>query len=255
MKKMTRRTALKTTAGAGLVLASSCSDPKGGCCRTKPLKKDDFYTDGVFAKDKSIQAYYDMMKCFGYPINDMLKTDNFWTCDFVQNDFLNLGMGGIFWINKADTYGKAGAGVYTGEFKDEKFGYLGHEIYLLPGQVLPEHSHLGGEGGYGPKMEAWQVRYGEVEFFGQYKGEEETLIRDMPESERPWGYGEPWFKSKYVTKRTAQDGVPYEMNDAHSWHFQRAGKQGAIVTEYGTFHNHVQFSKPGMVFGCTGDKA
>ena len=104
-----------------------------------------------------------MMNYFKYPINDMLKTDNFWPCDFVQNDFLKIGMGGIFWINKSGTYGKSGAGAYTGEYKNEKFGYLGHEIYLLPGQMLPEHSHLGGEGGYGPKMEAWQVRYGESE--------------------------------------------------------------------------------------------
>lgn len=257
MNKMTRRTAMKTAAGAGLVLASACSDTKTGssCCPpAKALNKNDFYSNGVFAKDKSLQAYYDLMKCHGYPIQDVLKTDQFWTCDFVQNDFLKVGMGGIFWINESDTYGKSGAGVYKGEYKDQMFGYLGHEIYLLPGQMLPEHSHIGGSGGLGPKMESWHVRYGEVEFFGEYKGEEETLISEMPENERPWGYGEDWFKSKYVAKRTAQSGKLYTMADAESWHFQRAGKQGAIVSEYATYHNHVQFSKPDMIFANTGDK-
>jgi hypothetical protein len=70
----------------------------------------------------------------------------------------------------------------------------------------------------------------------------------MPEKERPWGYGEPWFKSKYVAVRTAKSGKLYSLEDPESWHFQRAGAEGAIVAEYATYHNHVEFSKPGMEF-------
>lgn len=77
----------------------------------------------------------------------------------------------------------------------------------------------------------------------------------MPEANRPWGYGESWSKSMYVAKRTAQSGKLYSLEDPETWHFQRAGKQGAIVTEYATDHNHVQFSKPGMAFASTGAKA
>ena len=40
----------------------------------------------------------------------------------------------------------------------------------------------------------------------------------------------------------------YTLNDPESWHFMRAGPNGAIVSEYATYHNHVQFSKPGMEF-------
>ena len=65
-------------------------------------QKDDFYTGGDFNKPKAFQAYYDMMKRFGYPISPLLKTDQFWTSDFAQNDFLNVGMGGIFWVNDTD---------------------------------------------------------------------------------------------------------------------------------------------------------
>ena len=73
----------------------------------------------------------------------------------------------------------------------------------------------------------------------------------MPEAERPWGCGEDWFKSKYVAKRTAKSGKLYTLEDPESRHFQRAGKDGAIVTEFATYHNHVMFSKPGMEFASS----
>jgi D-lyxose ketol-isomerase len=217
-----------------------------------PSNAQFYQTNGAFNPESAKQAYFAMMKGLGYPIPDILKTDTCWVCDFLQRDFTKLGMAGIFWINASGTYGKNGAQAYQGTYKDQQFGYLGHEIYLLPGQMLPEHRHIGGHEGYGPKMEAWHVRYGSVEFFGEYQGEgSETLISAMPESERPWGHDQAWFKSKYVAKRTAQSGKVYALQDPESWHFQRAGAQGAIVSEYGTYHNHVEFSKPGMEFACS----
>lgn len=217
----------------------------------KPCNSQFYEPADVFAAEPAKQAYYDMMKAYGYPLPEVLKTESFWVCDFMQEDFEGLGMGGIFWMNAKGQYGEVGAKAYKGEFKDALYGYLGHDIYLLPGQVLPEHRHVGGAEGYGPKMEAWHVRHGSVEFFGEYKGEAgETLIRDMPESERPWGFGEDWFHSKYIVKRSA--GEMYQLNDPESWHGQRAGPNGAIVSEYATYHNQVEFSKPGMEFASSG---
>ncbi|MBN2272553.1 MAG: hypothetical protein JXN61_18210 [Sedimentisphaerales bacterium] len=212
-----------------------------------------FYgSDLAFSAKSAKDAYYAMMEAFGYPISDVLKTDEFWVCDFLQRDFEKLGMGGIFWINAKGVYGENGVKVYAGGFKADKYGYLGHEIYLLPGQVLPEHRHVGGNEGYGPKMESWHVRYGSVEFFGEYKGAgDEKLITEMPAKDRPWGCGESWFKSKYVARRTARAGQLYTLEDPESWHFQRAGVSGAIVSEYATYHNHVEFSKPGMEFASS----
>jgi len=212
-----------------------------------------FYNaDGSFNADKAKEAYYQMMEYYSYPISDVLKSEEFWVCDFMQRDCTKLGMGGIFWINAKGTYAQSGAKAYKGDFADKNYGYLGHEIFLLPGQMLPEHRHLGGAEGYAPKMESWLVRYGEVEFFGEYKGAgDETLISDMPKAEQPWGFGEDWFKSKYVAKRTAKSGKLYTLQDPESWHAQRAGKTGAIVTEYATYHNHVMFSKPGMEFASS----
>lgn len=216
-----------------------------------PGNRKVYTATGVFDQGAAKEAYYEMMRLFNYPIPPVLKTDQFWVCDFLQKDFEKLGMGGIFWINEKGVYGENGAKAYRGSFRRDKFGYLGHDIYLLPGQMLPEHRHIGGSEDYPPKMESWHVRYGTVEFFGEYAGAgDETPIREMSRDERPWGYGESWFKSKYVAKRSA--GEVYSLEDPESWHFQRAGEHGAIVSEYGTYHNHVEFSKPGMAFSCTG---
>jgi len=210
-----------------------------------------FYNDdGAFDQDAAKKAYYDMMKAYHYPIPPYLKSKEFWTADFKQGDFAKLGMAGIFWKNVVGKYGDVGAKAYKGEFKDTNYGYLGHEIFLLPGQMLPEHNHLGNgsKKGFGPKMETWHIRHGSVEFFGEYKGAAgETPISELPESERPWGYGEKWFKSKYVKKCVA--GEIYSLNDPESFHFMRAGPNGAIVAEYATYHNDVRFSHPTMEFG------
>jgi hypothetical protein len=236
LKMMSGAVLAATTAGAGAAAAASSR----------------FYREGAFDPDAARAAYFKMMEKFGYPIPEVLRTDEFWVCDFLQADYALLGMGGVFWINAKGTYGENGGGAYDGEFKRQSFGYLGHEIFLLPGQMLPEHRHIGGPEGFGPKMEAWQVRYGEVEFFGEYqRAGDETPISGMPEDRRPWGFGQDWFKSKFVAKRTAKAGKLYTLEDPESWHFQRAGADGAIVTEYATYHNHVEFSKPGMEFDST----
>jgi len=247
-----RRDLLKYSAlAAAAVTCSGCSNLNAGPFKN-PGNAAFYGPDRAFDARAAKQAYYEMMRAFGYPISDVLKTDELWVCDFLQRDFEKLGMAGIFWINAKGTYGSSGAKAYKGDFKDQNFGYLGHEIYLLPGQMLPEHRHIGGPEGFGPKMESWHVRYGEVEFFGQYKGAgDEKPISEMPEKRRPWGYGQSWFKSKYFVKRTAKQGQLYTLEDPESWHFQRAGERGAIVTEYATYHNHVEFSKPGMEFASS----
>jgi hypothetical protein len=245
-----------TAAGLAAALAvgtAGCREEMARMTKKKSFldfSSDHYYsTDGSFSPDKARDAYFEMMRYYNYPVSDVLKTDAFWVCDFLQRDYGKLGMGGIFWINAKGNYGQNGAKAYKGDFQNGSYGYLGHEIFLLPGQMIPEHRHIGGNEGYGPKMESWQVRYGAVEFFGEYKGAgDETLIGDMPEKDRPWGYGEGWFKSKYVAKRTAKSGRLYTLEDPQSWHFQRAGATGAIVTEYGTYHNQVEFSKPAMEF-------
>ena len=241
---------------ASLFVGCAAPSPKGytGLEPFSPvprLASSEFYkADGSFDQDIAKKAYFDMMRAYHYPIPAMLKTDTLWVADFMQGDYAKLGMAGIFWKNVDGKYGDVGSKEYKGDFKDKSYGYLGHEIFLLPGQMLPEHNHLGNgsEKGFGPKMETWHIRHGSVEFFGEHKGDAgETPISEMPDSEKPWGYGKDWFKSKYVIKYDA--GEIYSLNDPESWHFMRAGKNGAIVAEYATYHNDVKFSDPEMEFG------
>ena len=252
-QESTRRDVLKySVAGAAAAITSAGCANIGGAATLNPGNAAFYGSDRAFSAKSAKDAYYAVMEAFGYPISDVLKTDELWACDFLQRDFEKLGMAGIFWINAKGVYGENGAKAYSGDFKADNYGYLGHEIYLLPGQVLPEHRHIGGTEGYGPKMESWHVRYGEVDFFGEYKGAgDEKPISEMAQKDRPWGYGESWFKSKYVAKRTAKAGQLYTLEDPESWHFQRAGASGAIVSEYATYHNQVEFSKPGMEFASS----
>jgi len=242
-------TAAKNTGGGKTEVVKDIGDgSKPLKAVTNPGNKAFYKADGAFDADAAKKAYYDMMAAYNYPVPPVLKGDQFWVSDFVDRNFEKLGMGGIFWKNENDTYGKDDG--YTGDFKDKPYGYLGHEIYLLPGQMLPEHRHIGGNDGHGPKMESWHIRYGTVEFFGEYKGAgNETPIADMPADQQPCGFGDPWFKSKFVAKRTAGD--IYTLENPESWHFQRAGPNGAIVAEYATYHNQVEFSKPDMKFASS----
>ena len=217
------------------------------------MDQEDYYTGEKVDSEKVKQAYFGMMNLFNYPIPDILKTDDFWTCDFSQGNILGLGMGGIFWINQQGHFKTTGAGEYRGKFEEEKFGYLLHEIFLLPGQTLPEHRHIGGPEGYGPKMESWQVRYGKASFYGQHQHDDEALISSTPKEKHPWGFGEDWFQSSYMAPRDSKTNQMYTLQDPQSWHGIIAGDEGAIITEVATFHNHVEFSKPGLVFKNTGD--
>jgi hypothetical protein len=239
-------------AGIGVAVLQQGCTTTGAEKMVSVGEKSAFYESGAMRVEKVRQAYFDMFDRFDYPVPDVLKSDSFWVCDFNQGDVLGLGMGGIFWINEKGQYKSAGSGNYAGKFGDGQYGYLLHEIFLLPGQTLPEHCHLGGPEGCGPKMESWQVRYGEVWFYGEYQHGDEILISDLPEGQRPWGSDQDWFKSKYIVRRDAKRNQMYTLHDPESWHGQVAGKEGAIVTEVATFHNHVTFSKPGMEFKNTG---
>jgi D-lyxose ketol-isomerase len=252
MNKVTRRSFIGSTMATGLALGTVFK-PQRANASGKSETRDDMYKDGKLDVAAVKRAYFDMFARFDYPVPDVLKTDEFWVADFKQGDMLKLGMGGIFWVNESGQYATHGATQYKGAFGESKFGYLGHEIFLLPGQTLPEHRHVGGSEGFGPKMEAWQVRYGDVTFYGEFQGEgTEVELSKLPETKRPWGYGEDWMKSKFGVTRNARSGRPYLLKDPESWHGQKAGSDGAIVTEYATYHNHVMFSKPGMVFASTG---
>ncbi len=220
---MTRRTLLTGAAAATAGMALSgrtavVADTVYCKSQVKTYESKEFYAeDGTLLEDKAREAYYDMFRRFGYPISQKIK-DEMWLLDFQLGDFARVGMAGIFWLNRQD------------------YGYFGHEIFLLPGQMIPEHCHL--ETDKGPaKMESWQVRQGKIYTFGE--GEPTAdLLNKIPPSQRDV------VKSKHCTPLELDELA--DLNRLTAWHFMVAGPEGALVTEYGTFHDMdgLRFSNP-----------
>jgi hypothetical protein len=93
--------------------------------------------------------------------------------------------------------------------------------------MIPEHWHVK-TADAAAKMEAWQVRYGGVTLFSEgtaSPGAEQII----PASER-----------KFTTCRRMQKVAPGDLGKlekAESKHFMVAGPEGAIVTEYASYHD------------------
>ena len=183
------------------------------------LKNEDFYANGKFDAAKAKQAYFDMMNRFNYPIADRLKTDEFWALDFNLGKFLEAGMAGIFWVN------------------NKEHNYFGHEIYLLPGQAIPEHKHVKTD--VACKMEGWQPRHGQITIFG-----EEGAPVDGVKDKMPADTHAKFTNCK--TCRILKIGEVAGLAKPEEWHFMRAGPEGAIVTEYATYHDGagLRFANP-----------
>ena len=149
MKHITRRGALKgMAAGAAAVhLLGSRAGAAEESGELPAWKNEDFYKDGKFDAEAAKKAYYTLMEFHKFPVMPVLKTDQFWVQDFGIGSFIDTGMAGIFYINNL------------------KDNYFLHDIWLLPGQMIPEHCHMK-TAAAGPKMEAWLVRHGMAWMYG-----------------------------------------------------------------------------------------
>lgn len=215
--KVTRRSMLANslTVAAGAALAGSLGNQSAQAqspsqpANVKAYTNADFYdASGQFLMEKAREAYYDMFKRFHYPLSETLKKE-MWILEFGLGDFARVGMAGIFWLNRQEE------------------NYFGHEIYLLPGQMIPEHSHLATAKG-AAKMESWQPRHGMIYTFGEGEATPELMAK-IPASQRNL------VKSRRC-KPLAIDEVGH-LNRLTAFHFMVAGSEGALVTEYGTFHD------------------
>ena len=89
----------------------------------------------------------------------------------------------------------------------------------------------------GPKMEGWHVRHGWVYVYGEgtpTPGGEERI----PSSHKECAVAR--------TEKKLLPGDVASLTGAEQWHWMRAGDEGAIVTEYATYHdgNGLRFSHP-----------
>ena len=209
---------------AALTLGACASGGSSAGCPNAPsalaknkkdmkLTKEMFYKDGKFDQEAAKQAYIDMMENLGYPISENLR-DNMWVSDFALGDFPAVGMGGIFWA------------------QENEHGVFGHEILLLPNQMLIEHWQVAGNG-LPAKNECWHARAGTSYCFGE-NGEDASKYPDVkvPDSQK-----------KYVTVNKvsvadAKKGNIVWMGRIGARHYQIAGPEGAVVTEYGAYHSN-----------------
>ncbi len=206
-----------------LPLMQGCSTLCCGKRSSIVFDNEYFYnSDGTFDPERAKDGYIALMKYHGYPVFDGLR-EKLWVSDYGTGQFAKLGLGAYGFIN------------------DEDGWYMGQDMYLLPNQMLPEHYHLDTEKG-SAKMEGWHVRHGISYVYGE---------------------GEPTRNMKAVVPKCHMNGtvsVSHEtilrvgetatLNRATARHWQFGGPEGAIVSEYATFHDNdgVKHSDPKLVF-------
>jgi D-lyxose ketol-isomerase len=180
----------------------------------------DFYdTQGNFDEQAARRAYFALMQHAGYPVSPSVR-ENLWVAEFGLGRFTNVGLGGAFWVNS------------------KEWNYASVEIFLLPGQMIPEHWHVALEDqGVVPKMESWIVRYGAAFAYGE--GDPAANARSrVPPAEAH--HVTAWKETVLEVGQVAGLSRPEEK------HSLLAGPQGAILSEVSTFHSAaaVRFTNP-----------
>jgi len=222
--------------GAGLVagrgaVAADQAEPKAARPRigrklrgVTAWNNADFYgPDGKFDQEAAKQAYLRFCTSFGYPLNDNVRK-NLAATDFGLGRFTEVGMAFLVWID------------------DKKAGYASLEVFLLPGQMIPEHWHVGlKDQKVAPKMESWLVRYGSTFAYGDGKPTEKPSVKVHE------------CQAKFVTARHETPIRPGEVvgvSKPLEKHWQQAGPEGCILTEMSTYHTGeaVKFTDPRVKF-------
>jgi len=179
---------------------------------TAPLPRfsnETFYKKGKFDEGKAKDAVIALMKYHGYPVYPDMKKQ-LWVSDYGTGQFTQVGLAARMWCN------------------NERDRYMLMDLFLLPGQMLPEHWHVA-SGKNPAKTEGWLVRYGSAHIVGE---------------------GTPNLKSGIVIPKChnngqvtvrhevfAKPGTFLQLNRVGAHHWQFAGPAGAIVTEVATVHS------------------
>jgi len=192
-----------------------------------------YNADGSFNEVAAKEAYVEMFRFHGYSLADVVNDERFWVMDFGLGDFANVGMAGIFWLN------------------DKEHGYFGHEIYLLPFQMIPEHSHVEAEG-KPAKHEYWQVRHGSIFNFGEGGSKDDPLPVELPKSQLE-ANAITAFNCVELRAVTGLGKGEAVLNQIGAFHFMMGGPQGTVVTEYANYHSGegLRFQNSKVIMGNT----
>ena len=203
MKTMHTKLVLSALA---LVLVAGCASSGPG--RFTRMDNKQFYdAAGTFNLEAAKGVYLDVLKQRGYPVNDIIARKLFVT-DFGLGRFTDVGLGVIVWHG------------------DEKYNYSGLDAYLLPGQIIPEHWHVK-VGNIPEKMEVWLVRSGEI-----YTYADGAPTPNMRAKLTDTDAAHITVKSERILRVGEIAGISRPLEK----HWMQAGPQGAIFTEFSTFH-------------------
>ncbi len=203
MKAMHTKLVLSALA---LVLVAGCAS--SGPDRFARMDNKQFYdAGGKFDAEVAKRVYLDFLKQRGYPVNDTIAQKLFVT-DFSLGRFTDVGLAAIIW------------------WGDEKHNFTGLDAFLLPGQIIPEHWHVKVRD-IPEKMEAWLVRSGEI-----YAYAEGAPTPNMRAKLTDADAAHITVKNERILRVGEIAGISRPLEK----HWMQAGPQGAIFTEFSTFH-------------------
>ena len=187
-------------------------------CEKPALKFDNasFYDkDGKFQVEKGKDAVIALMKYHGYSLADVMAKkemrDKLWVSDYGTGQFAKLGLAAFMFMN------------------NEEDRYMLMDLYLLPGQMLPEHWHL--DGATNPaKREGWLIRHGLSHVVGIG---EPNLGKDVVIPKCHDG-----GKATTMHETIATPGVFVPLAKVGTKHWQFGGPEGAIITEVANVHTN-----------------
>jgi len=229
-KNISRRAVITgLAAGAGVLAMNSSSEAHCGTCGAKGkkgkkakglnFKNSSFYgADKKFNEAKAKEACFALMKHHGYPIYPNMEK-NLWVSDYEIGQYTKFGLAALMWQN------------------NERDKYMQMDLFLLPGQMLPEHWHVATDKNP-PKREGWLVRYGLSHIVGIG---EPNLSKDVVIPKCHMG-GKTETKHEVI----ATPGVFVPLAKVLTKHWQFAGPEGAIITESANVHDNkgVRHSDP-----------
>ena len=226
MDYLSRRNILKGAAIAGAGLHAGCAvkstpEPEQIEKRRIDFNLPYFYSaDGAFNPNRAKDAYITLMLYHGYPVPPGIR-EKLWVTDYAKNEFTRLGMGAYTVVN------------------NREHGFMMKELYLLPGQMVPEHYCLATN--TNPvQMMGWYCRCGQCCVYG------EGVPTNIMKAVVPMCHmnGTVATKSEVIL----EPGVYTQLARPASPHWLFGGPQGAIVTETSNYHDDegVRFMDPSV---------
>lgn len=184
-----------------------------GCTQNNVEKKytnTDFYKNGIFQKEVARQAIKELILRHGEQWTEKIGKE-LWVSDFGLGDYEHVGLANVTWFN------------------DSIYDYFAMTMYLLPGQMIPEHIHrpITELPAKPAKYESWRVLRGWIYNFSEI-GEN---MQDMPMIPQSFGS----IRSKNF--KMVHAGETDQLKQPETYHFMMAGDDGAIVDEYGVHHD------------------